>query len=88
MRVCTAGAGGTYVPTAALAVEILAPGDDTWEKVPFYAGRGVEELVIVDPRGRTVRWLALDDGEFADTERSRLIDLSAAELAERLEWPQ
>ena len=80
------GAGGTYVPTAALAVEILSPGDDTWEKVPFYADRGVEELVIVDPRGRGVRWLALDDAEYADVESSRLIDLSAVGLAERLGW--
>ncbi len=83
------GAGGTYVPTAALAVEILSPSDDTWEKVPFYAGRGIEELVIVDPRQHGVRWLALgDDGEYADVARGGLVDLSAVELAERLEWPQ
>ena len=82
------GAGGVYVPTAALAVEILSPSDDTWEKLPFYAGHDVEELAIVDPRQRSVSWLALGaDGQNGDVERSGLIDLSAAELAEQLEWP-
>ena len=83
------GTGGVYVPTAALAVEILSPNDDTWEKLPFYARRGAEELAIVDPREQSVRWLALGaDGQCGDVERSGLIDLSAAELAERLEWPR
>jgi Uma2 family endonuclease len=82
------GAGGTYVATAALAVEILTPGDDTWEKLAFYADRNVEELAIVDPPERRVNWLALGaDGEYSGVERSRLIELSADELAERLEWP-
>jgi Uma2 family endonuclease len=83
------GAGGTYVPTAALAIEILSPDDDTWEKVPFYAKRGVEELAIVDPRERRITWLALGaDGEYREVERSRVIELSAAELAGRLDWPR
>ncbi|MGO9955001.1 MAG: Uma2 family endonuclease [Solirubrobacteraceae bacterium] len=83
------GAGGTYVPTAALAIEIVSPDEDTWEKLPLYARRGVEELAIVDPRERRVTWLALDvDGEYGDVENSRVIELSAAELAERLDWPR
>jgi Uma2 family endonuclease len=83
------GAGGTYVPTAALAIEILSPDDDTWEKLPFYARRRVEELAIVDPRKRRVKWLALGaDGEYREVERSRVIELSPAELAERLDWPR
>jgi Uma2 family endonuclease len=82
------GAGGTYVATAALAIEILSPGDDTWEKVPFYADRSVEELAIVDPPKRRVKWLALGaDGEYSQVERSHLIELSADQLAERLDWP-
>ena len=83
------GAGGTYVPTAALAIEILSPGDDTWEKVPFYARRGVEELAIVDPRERRVTWLELGtENEYREVERSRVIELSAAELADRFDWPR
>jgi hypothetical protein len=83
------GAGGTYVPSAALAVEILSRGDDTLsETVPFYAGRGVDELAIVDPVKHQVTWRALGEGgEYRDVERSRLIELSAVELGERLAWP-
>lgn len=83
-----AGAAGVWHVTAALAVEILSPDDDTWEKLPFYAEHGVEELVIVDPRERTVHWLTLDGGEYRRVERSSLIELGASELAGRLDWPE
>jgi Uma2 family endonuclease len=70
---------GTYAPTAALVVEILSPGDETWEKLSFYAAHGV---------GRAVHWLALDPhGAYQAVEHSRLIDLGAAQLTERLDWP-
>jgi len=32
-----AGSWGTYASTAALVVEIVSPGDETWEKLPFLA---------------------------------------------------
>jgi Uma2 family endonuclease len=35
---------------AVLAVEILSPNDETYDKLPFYAARGVEQLLVVDPR--------------------------------------
>jgi Uma2 family endonuclease len=82
------GPADVYVPTAALAIEIVSPGDDTWDKLPFYAKCDVEELLIVDPQQRRVHWLALGpDGEYRPIERSRLIDLGSAELAERVDWP-
>ena len=34
-------ADAVYVASAALVVEILSPGDDTWVKMPYYAERGV-----------------------------------------------
>lgn len=34
---------------AALVVEILSPGDESYEKLPFYRRVGVEELLFVDP---------------------------------------
>jgi Uma2 family endonuclease len=75
-------------PTAALVIEILSPDDDTWKKVPFYAKHGVDELLIVDLDQRRVDWLGLDpSGEYRPLERSRLIELGPAELAERLDWP-
>jgi Uma2 family endonuclease len=78
-----------YVPAAPLVVEIVSPADDTPEKIPFYAAHGVEELLIVNPEARSVHWIGLTaGGEYAPIERSRLIELSAAELAARLDWPE
>ena len=75
-------------PTAALVIEIVSPDDDTWNKAPFYAKRGVDELLIVDLQTRRVDWLGLDPGgEYRAIARSRLIELGPAELAEHLDWP-
>jgi Uma2 family endonuclease len=76
-----------YYPTAALVIEIVSPGDESWEKLPFYAAHGVRELVIVDPQQRTVSWLGLEAGEYQHLKRSRLVELGAAELAKRIDWP-
>jgi len=76
-----------YYPTAALVVEVVSPGDETWDKLPFYAGRNVDELLIVDPQRRSVDWLALEDNGYQPVERSRLIDMPRADLVERIDWP-
>jgi hypothetical protein len=83
------GPDAVYLPTAALVVEIVSPGDDTWEKLEFYAAHQVDELLIVDPEKRQVDWLTLTSGgECAPVERSWLIDLGPGELAEQLDWPK
>ncbi len=76
-----------YYPTAALVIEIVSPGDESWEKLPFYAAHGVQELLIVDPEQRTVSWLAVEAGNYQHVKRSRLIDLGTDELAEQIDWP-
>jgi Uma2 family endonuclease len=78
---------GTWFPTAAIVIEIVSPGDESWQKLPFYAAHKVDELLIVDPAERAVRWLALTDGEYRDVQRSALIDLGPGVLAERIDWP-
>jgi Uma2 family endonuclease len=82
-----AGPDAVYLATAALVLEIVSPGDETWEKLGFYAARGVEELLIVDPQERTVSWLGLEAGEYKHLKRSRLIEMGAAELSGRIDWP-
>jgi Uma2 family endonuclease len=77
----------TWVPTAAIAVEILSPEDQTWEKLPFYAVHKVAELLILDPSSHAVTWLALLDGEYRAIDRSEIIDLGPFELAKRIDWP-
>jgi Uma2 family endonuclease len=74
-------------PTAALVFEVVSPDDETWDKLPFYAAHGVDELLIVDPTERSVHWLALEGGEYREAERSGLIDLGPSKLAERIDWP-
>ncbi len=81
------GAAGIWHATAALVVEILSPEDETWQKLPFFATHGVDEVLIVDPGERTVTWLALRDGDYEPVERSALIELGASELAAQINWP-
>lgn len=45
---------------ALLVVEIRSPGDETDAKMPWYAARGVEEVLIVDPSSRRVELFVLD----------------------------
>lgn len=78
---------GVWIATAAIAVEVLSREDETWEKLPFYAEHGVDELAIVNPEARSVTWLALRDGEYRPADRSEIIDLSASDLADRIDWP-
>lgn len=77
----------TWFATAALVVEIRSPGDETWEKLPFYAAHRVDEVLVIDPETREVHWLALTDRRYEPTERSKLIELGPAELARQIDWP-
>ncbi len=81
------GAAGVWLSTAAIVVEIISPGDESWEKLPFYAAHHVDEVLIVDPTERTVTWLGLRAGEYEPRGRSGLIELGPVELAENLDWP-
>ena len=80
----------TYVPTAAAAVvvvvEIVSPEDETFEKPPFYADHGVDEVLIVEGRERRVRIFALTGPSYTETGHSALLGISAADLAERIDW--
>ena len=78
---------GVWIATAAIVIEIVSPGDESWEKLPYYARQSVDEIVIVDPGAHAVHWLALEDAAYTSTERSGLIDLGAADLAARIDWP-
>jgi Uma2 family endonuclease len=71
---------GTYAPSAALVLEIVSPGDETWNKLPFDAARQVDELLIVDPQKRTVDRLELEHGDYQP-------NLGPVRLAERIDWP-
>lgn len=69
---------GLFLPSAAVVVEIVSPGDETFAKLPFYAEHGVEEAVIADAATRQVRlWQRGTDGRLAETGRSDLLGVTA-----------
>lgn len=76
-----------YVPTAALVVEILSPGDETWEKFPFFAGHGVEEICIVEPRRREIRWFVRAGDTYQEAGASSLLGVTASDLVAAVDWP-
>lgn len=85
------GATSLYLETAAVAVEVLSPHDETFAKFGFYAAHGVEELWVLDPLDRSVRmWQlgAAEPGLYEETGRSGLLGLSAAAVQEQLDWPE
>jgi len=80
--------GAAWIPTEALIVEIRSPGDETDAKFSFYAAHRVQEILVVDPAQRSVRWWQLgDDGGYAEQPGSTLLDPDAATLAAELDWP-
>lgn len=79
--------GGTWLPTAALVVEVLSPGDESYEKLDFYAQHGVDEVLVADPSLRVVRLWELRGGRYEDTGRSGLLDLTAESLVAAVDWP-
>ncbi|MGO9497143.1 MAG: Uma2 family endonuclease [Solirubrobacteraceae bacterium] len=81
------GAAGVWLPTAALVVDVVSPGDETYAKLAFYARHRVDEVLIVDPDKRSVEWLGLERGEYAPVKRSGLIELGASEISQRIDWP-
>ena len=78
---------GTYTDTAALVVEVLSPGDETFAKFGFYAARAVGEVLVADPEGRHVRLWQLRGDAYAETGRSDLINVTTEELTAQVDWP-
>lgn len=77
----------TWNPTAALVLEIVSPGDETWAKLPFYLAHHVDEIVIVDPNGRTLTWRGRVSDEYAPLDHSVLLDVAIATFSEQIAWP-
>lgn len=83
-----------YVPTAEIVVEVLSPGDQTFAKFGFYAAHGVHEIVVADPDTAAVQIHTLVEGPtsgepagYTRTDRSELLDLTAAALVAVVDWP-
>lgn len=79
--------GATYVETAAVVVEILSADDESYAKLPFYAARGVDEVIMVDPADRSVRCWRLAGVSYVEQPASEVLDVSTTALADELDWP-
>lgn len=78
---------GVWIDTAALVVEVLSPDDETWEKLPFYARHGVDEVLIVDGHARRITWLARPGGEWLEVTHSAVLDVDVASVIRAIAWP-
>lgn len=76
-----------WVPTAAVVVEVVSPDDETYAKFDFYAAHGVEELIVADPKERSVRCFRLEGERFAEAASSSLMGVRANELTTGIDWP-
>jgi Uma2 family endonuclease len=47
---------------AELVVEVLSAGDETYEKIAFYAEMGVQELLVIDPATARVELFLTAEG--------------------------
>ncbi len=61
-----------YLDTAAVVVEILSPDDETYDKFPFYAAHGVDEVLVVDADEHRVRLFRTSTAKgYAEARRQR-----------------
>ena len=65
---------------------MLSPDDATFDKIGFYAAKGVRELLVADPDARTVRVLDLQAGG-TDVDVSAVLGRTRAQLEAAVDWP-
>lgn len=86
---------GAFIDDAVVVVEVLSPGDETWDKLDHYFAHGVEDVIIVDPDAETVRCFSRASGTatgpaapwFDETGRCGTLDISVEEIADGIDWP-
>lgn len=76
-----------YVPTALLVVEVLSPDDESYDKLPFYAASGIQDVLIAHPQERWVHCYDLQSGSAVRTDHSNVLDLSMRDLEAEIAWP-
>lgn len=77
-----------WVPTAALVVEVLSPGDESWKKLGFYAAHAVDEILAVDGEQERLTWLARRGDHYDEVTSSTVLGVPVAEVAAAVTWPR
>ena len=75
-----------FVPTMPIVVEVVSPGDETFEKFGHYHAFGVDELVLVVPDEQRVQLYERAADGFEEVARSTLFGVTADELTDALNW--
>ena len=75
-----------YLPTAAIVVEVLSPGDESRLKFGHYAAHGVDEFVIIDPEQKSVEWYRLVNGAYELTNHSNVLGVDTATVVDAMRW--
>ena len=79
---------GTWVPTAAVVIEIVSPDDETYAKFGFYARHAVDEILVADPSTAELHiWARVPDERYEQVTASALLRVSAEALASAITWP-
>jgi Uma2 family endonuclease len=79
---------GTWVPTAAIVVEIVSPDDETYEKFAFYSDHQVDEIIVADPTAQLLTmWRTTFGGRYEEAQVSALLEVTASHLTAAILWP-
>ncbi|MDQ2826972.1 MAG: Uma2 family endonuclease [Actinomycetota bacterium] len=79
---------GTWVPTAAVVVEIVSPDDETHATFGFYARHAVDEILVADPSIAEIHvWSRRADHTYEAVPASALLSVAAEELVDAITWP-
>lgn len=65
--------GEVWARTAAVVVEVVSPDDETFAKLAFYAVHQVDEVIVADPRARSVRCFRHERDRYEETDSSDLL---------------
>ncbi len=65
---------------------MLSPDDESYAKLAFYAGHGVDEVWIVDPLTRSARMWVLQDGAYDERTASALLGLPVQDVIDGVDW--
>ena len=74
------------VPTAAIVVDVVSPGDETYAKFGFYRSRGVDEILAADPATRDLMLFRRGAAHYEPTGASAVLDAPAAAIEAGITW--
>lgn len=69
-----------------LILEVLSHDDDTYEKLPFYAARGIREVLMVDPETYRTELFTLREGEYEKVPAPAESQITGLVFSARPQW--